>query len=551
MNSTFCKIFVASARAGVFLLAAVALAGCSFPTPQEYKAEADRQVYEIIDDKWDEQFSSKANYRVNDVPAGPNDLQIARPVPPSGVLTLPRAVAVATAQNREYQLQKDLLYTAALNLTLARHDFDRIFFGIGSGGYNKDADAETAGADGSFGFNQLLPAGALINTQVTVSWADVLSGDLEGGLTSVLSANLIQPLLRGSGRQVVQENLTQAERDALYQIRAFNRFRKAFVVSIITQYYFVLERMGEVEYARQNLQTLSRVVQLAEKLARAGRLPLYELEEARQDKIIARDTLIQAEKLYKQTLDEFKLQLAMPPSTDFKLDASELEVLRHAPMPEPAFTETEAIETAFLQRLDLANAADAVTDAERKIVVAADSLRGDLNVVAGGSVPLKDLTPDSAALDETATLALQFGLPLDRVLERNLFRQAFLTLLQSRRQYEQLTDTVELEIRTAYRNLREAAERYKTQQESLELAQKRFRDTRLMLQYARANTRDVLDAQQDLFRAQDDALDAMFDYMIATLDFYRDTGVMRVRPDGMWERTLTASEIASDSSTSR
>jgi hypothetical protein len=56
-----------------------------------------------------------------------------------------------------------------------------------------------------------------------------------------LSASVTQPLLRGSGRQIVQENLTQAERNALYQIRSFNRYRQTFVVSIVNDYYRVLQ----------------------------------------------------------------------------------------------------------------------------------------------------------------------------------------------------------------------------------------------------------------------------------------------------------------------
>ena len=55
------------------------------------------------------------------------------------------------------------------------------------------------------------------------------------------------------------------------------------------------------------------------------------------------------------------------------------------------------------------------------------------------------------------------------------------------------------------------------------------------MQYARASSRRVLDAQNALFDAQNEAADALVDYAIATLNFYRDTGVLQVRPDGMWE----------------
>ena len=45
---------------------------------------------------------------------------------------------------------------------------------------------------------------------------------------STITLDLVQPLLRGGGRAVTLEPLTQTERNLLYQIRAFARFRKEF-----------------------------------------------------------------------------------------------------------------------------------------------------------------------------------------------------------------------------------------------------------------------------------------------------------------------------------
>jgi len=68
------------------------------------------------------------------------------------------------------------------------------------------------------------------------------------------------------------------------------------------------------------------------------------------------------------------------------------------------------------------------------------------------------------------------------------------------------------------------------------LAEKRLKNTNLLLQYGRASSRRVLNAQDALFDAQNAATEALVSYAIATLNFYRDTGVLQVRPDGMWEK---------------
>ena len=51
---------------------------------------------------------------------------------------------------------------------------------------------------------------------------------------SSLPLSFVQPFLRGAGRAVVLENLTQAERSLLYQVRTFAKFRQEFIVDMLT-----------------------------------------------------------------------------------------------------------------------------------------------------------------------------------------------------------------------------------------------------------------------------------------------------------------------------
>src|SRR5512141_2825521 len=90
-------------------------AGCG---PKNYKQDADDKAYNVIDRKWLPEFGSKANYRISDVAPDANAIQVENAVPASGVLSLPHALALATAHNREYQKQKELLFTSALDLRL-------------------------------------------------------------------------------------------------------------------------------------------------------------------------------------------------------------------------------------------------------------------------------------------------------------------------------------------------------------------------------------------------------------------------------------------------
>lgn len=528
---------------GLYAAVIFGLAGaCS---PEHYKADADKEVYNIIDNKWHDSFGQKANYTISDVPPAPNDIKIEKEIPPSDVLTLAQAVAVATAHNRDYQTQKENLYLAALDLTLERYNFARRWFGTIDAQYTKftdqsgDNDEEIVAISEQgtqVGFSQLLADGAIVSANIAIDWVRFLTGDPRTSLGSVLSAGITQPLLRGAGRKIAQENLTQAERNALYQIRSFNRFREEFVVDIVTVYYSVLQRRDAVTNAENDYKRRIETKEMLEMKADAGRINRFQVDQAEQDVLRARDNYVRAQQRYEQLLDDFKISLALPTDANIQLDQNELKALEEIGIDEPDYTEDAAIETALMQRLDLANSMDRVDDAARKIIVAADALRAGLDITAGLNVDSTEKTDlDRLRFHEgTYSLGLSGDLPLDTKAQRNAYRQTLINLEQSQRRYDNDRDVVKFEVRDAYRRLLEAAERYRIQKTSLQLAEKRVESTALLLEAGRAITRDWLEAQDALIEAQNNLTDALVAHAIAKLSFFRDVGVLQVKPDGMW-----------------
>ncbi|MFH1715984.1 MAG: TolC family protein [Planctomycetota bacterium] len=531
------------------LAAAVVFGITGACSPEQYKAEADKEVYQVIDSKWQDGFGHKANYLIPDsnVPASPNDIRTENSVAASGVISLAQAIAIATAHNRDYQRQKELLYLTALDLTLVRHRFVRQWFGTVDAGYVRDSADEDISYGTQTGFDQFLADGAQISTSIAIDWARFLTGDPRTSLGSVLSASVTQPLLRGRGRKIAQENLTQAERNALYRIRSFNRYRQTFVVSIVNDYYRVLQRRDIVTNAQNNYDSRVESRKRLEMEAEAGRKPPFEVDQARQSELNARDSYIQALQTYEQQLDEFKITLSLPTSTQVELDQGELKALEDIGITEPGYELNAAIETALAQRLDLANSADAVDDAERKVVVAADNLGVELNLIGSAGVGSPSGTDFERLQFQNGNyaLGLEADLPLDRKAERNAYREALIGLEQRQRQYENDTDEVELDVRRAYRQLQEYAERYRTQKNSLDLSETRVESTTFLLQAGRVTTRDLLESQDSLLGAQNSVTAALVDHAIAKLSFFRDVGVLQVRPDGMWEQTGAAEEADS------
>lgn len=521
--------------------------------PEHYKADADKEVYKIIDKKWKDNFGQKVNYTISDVPPSPNDVQIEKGVPPSGVINLAQAAAMATAHNRDYQRQKEELYLMVLDLTLERYQFAMQWFGTFDPKYTRGHSSSSAAGDDNeeqlsytaeTGFKQALADGAIISANIALDWARFITGDPRASIGSVLSATVTQPLLRGAGRRVAQENLTQAERNALYQIRSFSRYRQEFVVSIVSDYYRVLQRRDAVTNAENNYKRRVESRQQLEMKADAGRSNRFEVDQAKQRELDAMNNYVLTQQRYQQELDNFKIRLALPTDANVELDQNELKALEKVGISQPDYTTDVAIETALLQRLDLATSVDKIDDALRKVMVAADGLGADLNLVGSMSVGSTPPTDYGRLQFQRGTYELGFeaGLPLDRKKERNVYREALITLEQQQRQYENDEDTVKLQVRQAYRDLEQAAESYHIQKNSLDLAQTRVDSTTLLLQAGRLTTRDLLEAQDALLLAQNNLTAALVDHAIAKLNFFRDVGILQVRPDGMWGQEETENQ---------
>jgi len=541
-------LFRCAARLVIFLCtgaAVIVIGGCS---TEHFKTEADREVYKIIDNKWRNGFGQKANYVISDAQAAANDVQIAPSVPKSGVISLAQAVALATADNRNYQEQKEDLYKAALGLSSERHNYARQWFGFIGGKYARTGENEdvslytgekgpgnTQDKDLGFDHRQLLANGLEISTALAVDWFRFLTGDPRMSLGSVLTASVAIPLLGASKGKVDLENLTQVEREVLYRIRSFNRYRKEFVVSIVTKYYAVLQKRDAVTNAENNYKRVAESKERLEWEAKAGRKTPFEVDQAQQRVLTARDNYVSAVQSYQQQLDAFKLELALPTDTDIELDQNELKALEMAGVSEPEYTVVEAIETALLERLDLANTADRIDDAVRKSILAEEGLGTQLGLTGDLGIDSTPETDFSRLRFHDGSAGFEADLPLDRKLQRNTYRWKLILLLQQQRQYDQQQDIIKLQVRDAYRQLKESAQLYQIQQNSVKLAEDRVESTTMLLDAGRTWARDLLEAQDDLLEAQNNLTAALVKHATVKLTFFRDVGILQVRPDGMWK----------------
>jgi outer membrane protein TolC len=522
----------------VAALAASVLSGCKSAGQQ--RESADRAVYEILEARRAELGA--------DIASGDAPFTI-EPPPDSlrqrllrgeevGPVDLVDCISIAAENSRDYRTQKEALYLAALDLTLERYAFQvqkEGEFGALIAGTGGDVDAKEAGGD--LVLTKLLGTGARIVGNVGLSLARSFTSG-EWNLTSDVGLAITQPLLRGSGERIVREPLTQAERDVVYEVRAFERFRRTFAFDVASRYYRILQQLDVVANEERNAENLQVLRERNEELARAGRLSDIQVDQARQDELRSQNNLIEQRQRLATQLDAFKLFLGLPIDSRFELEPGALEALSDEGEDLP--DEARAIEVALRERLDYLTALDQVDDRARKCEVAADALRAGLDVAASASATSKEDRTLAYDLDDASwSVSAALDLPLDRIAERNAYRASLIALEATRRSSEELADSIQAALRASLREAASTRETLEIQRGAVTLAERRVESTRLNLDAGRADTRDILESQEALLEAQNAVTAARIDYHLARLALWRDVEALRVDEAGLHvERAL-------------
>ncbi|MFA9479265.1 TolC family protein [Phycisphaerales bacterium AB-hyl4] len=507
-------------------------------------------------------------------------------LPEPVVLTLNEALQVAAANSRTYQTQKENVYRSALALDLERHAFRLTFAGLLEGLVESDlrGDQTVTGVEGTAigSASQTMQTGAAITSRIAVDLVRLLTQDRSSSMGLQFDASVSIPLLRGAGRFIVTEPLTQAEREAVYAIWNFERFKRTFAVSIASQYLGVLQQWDQVDNAEENYRGLVIAGRRARRLAEAGFLPELQVDQAAQDELRARSRWISARESFNSQLDNFKSTLGLPPDAHLTLERNELEQLvqlierRLAPArealavaatdeetdddgsmpldapidlvePDPTaggpyeIEETRAIALALNHRLDLWIAEGEIVDAQRQVAVAADGFLPELTLFGSGQFGARRginsaNQPDARLRPERGvyTALLELDLPLDRTAERNIYRNVLIEFERRVRDYQAQEDEVKLDVRSALRTLLESREGVSIQAQAVALAERRVDSADLFLQAGRAEIRDLLEAQEALVVARNALTAAMVNYRVAELEIQRDIGLLEVDSNGLW-----------------
>ena len=504
-------------------------------------------------------------------------------------INMQQALLLAMMNARFYQFNLENVYLAALPVTQQRFIFGPQFFaglspvtspltpgvlGGASAGFPSTPSVNTAtsfnyatrfsptGQLSTLNLGTVAGFGKLFSTggQLLMGFANELMFNFAGknpqqpNVISALPISFVQPLLRGGGRAVTLEPLTQAERNLLYAVRSFGLFRQQFFVVTLTGgtiqnfgntftlagfssagnsdptigFLPVVFNLVELEVDRRNLLFLESVAKLYQELIQgeASGLSRLQLDQVMQRVIAGRAALILDRNTYRYQLDQFRMQMSLPPDLPVIVDMSlaqpfydvfdavdqwqrdakrsldqlpfiiaklpELEDIdvegrsvlspyrnyrstkEFVPENEEGLEDTlqAAVRIAMEYRMDLMNARASLYDVWRQIRVTANALKGVLNLALTNNIYTPPDPGNPFAFLSQAkqfSLAINAELPLVRINERNAFRQALINFQRGRRTLQSAEDNLKIQLRNDLRLVQLAYINYEISKRNFEL----------------------------------------------------------------------------------
>ena len=565
------------------------------------------------------------------------------------ILTMEKAFQLALVNSRGYQFQLENIYVNALPVTLQRFSFQPQFLvgispttavggngaslGGGIGPAVSPANSflyntrETGAQLSTLNLGTVAGVGKLFDngTRVLASFANSIVFNFVGRnpaqptVRSFLPIQAIVPFLRGGGRAITLEALTQAERNLLYSVRLFAKYRQEFTVTTLVQaqsvtfgttattvgpsigggptdpgigFLNLVEDIQIVENYRKNLAVFERIAEVYKELinGESSGLSTLQLDQILQNGQSARSQLIQSRTTYRNDLDQYKLQLGMPPDTPMVPDRSrtagfkrvfeaidewatsedrllsDLDVIT-ARLPklenivldgrsfQAVFTDGDDSElenllliaerTALENRLDLMNARAQLYDTWRQIRVSANALKGVFTVAATNSIVTPPTTNNPFGFLDQAkqfSLVINAELPLVRVAERNNFRLQLINYERQRRALQFTEDALKYQLRQEIRQMEQVYQQYEIAQKNLVLTirQKDQAFEQIIAPPASTNvnnnaatqTLSLISAQTGVINNENSLVNLWYQYQVQRLQVYRDLGTL---PYDEWE----------------
>jgi outer membrane protein len=459
-------------------------------------------------------------------------------VPPTGPLTITveQAMLLALENNRSLMVQRlnPQIERTSEQQALAAFDPDL------TAQVAEERDKVTTGptlrrADGitaSAGVDEFLPTGTTLG--VTGSSSQVnLAGD-EEEYASRMAFNATQSLLRGFGTSVNLASVNQARLDTEISQYELRGFAQALLAQVEETYWNYVLAQRQIDIFQQSLDLAQRQLEETQERVRLGDLASSELPAAEAEVALRRENLINARSTLAQTKLTL-LRLLNPPGSGGETPNqswwSREVVARSLPV-SPSITLDDVephVALALRMRPDLNQARLLWQRDDLEIVKTKNGLlpRLDLFVTLGKTGYAESFGNSVKNIDDDnydASVGLAFEYSAFNRAARARHLRAVLTRRQQREAIDNLSQLVEVDVRSAYVEIARAKEQVTATAATRRLQEEKLRSETEKFRLGKSTSLLVAQAQRDLVAGQISEVQAVVSYLKAFVELYRLEG---------------------------
>ncbi len=283
-----------------------------------------------------------------------------------------------------------------------------------------------------------------------------------------------------------------------------------------TGYYGILQARNSVKVAQESVDSLAEHLKNVQAQYDVGTVAKADVLRSEVELANAQQTLIKAQNSYELAVSNLNNVIGLPLGTELTIK----DELKYQKYP---LSLDESIQYALNNRPDIAAANIAVESAQKDIEIAKAGKRPTVTASAATGWSDDDL-PGTKNNDWSLGVSASWSI-FDSGLTDSQVKQANAALEKAKEQARQTSDSVQLEVRSAYLSMKEAEKRIETSQVAVAQAQEDFKIAQVRYSAGVGTNIDVLDAQVALTTAKNNYNQALYDYNTSKATLEKAMGV--------------------------
>ena len=392
-------------------------------------------------------------------------------------------------------------------------------------------DFTTDTAEGNISLSQYFPTGTTVALD-----ADTIIDDSslyqDNFYSTRLGMTVTQALLRGYGTGVNLAQLQQARLDTRMSEYELRGFTESLVAEVESTYWDYALARRQIEIVEESLKVAHQQLSETQELITVGRLAKAELPAVQAEVASQEQALIEA-RAARETIRLQLLRLLNPAGPG--IWQREVDLIYQPTLPEIKLADVEQHVAVSMRLQPILN--------EARLEI----LSGDLELVKtrNGLLPLMDLFialgksgyansfgESIRNLDKDnydALAGVRFNYPIFNRDAKAVHRRALLSRDQSQKALENLSQLVEVDVRTAYIYVNSTKQQIGASAVTRKFDEEKLRNEIEKLRVGKSTSFLVAQAQRDLLVSRIAEVRALANYLKALIDLYRQDGSLLER----------------------